>query len=221
MWYGPTRPENRAEDGATPSVPVRPRAETPERAVSTSVDQLITMRGDLNPSRAYNTDTLSRSHPMPVPDFGGTSAPDSHPRGGGRGQNPFLFGLGSDIGDNRAIANEFIGGLPGSLTTEMAYATGLHRPISPENQNRLSKLVLARMNNIEEGFREVIKEVKDLRRGESSRSQSQPDDFRDAQRERERKRRIEKKEGKKRSHGSRVTRTSTSSDSPLSDVSSE
>lgn len=215
MRYAP----HRGEDGATPSVPVRSRAETPERAGSTSVDQLTTRRDDFNTSRTYNTDTLSRSHPIPVPDFGGTSAPDSHPRGG-RGQNPFLYGLGSDIGDNRAIANEFMGGLPGSLTTEMAYAAGLHRPISPENQNRLSKLVLARMNNIEEGFREVIKEVKDLRRGESSRSQSQPDDFRD-QRERERKRRIEKKEGKKRSQGSRVTKTSTSSDSPLSDVSSE
>lgn len=220
MRYAPSRLENRDEGGATPSVPVRSRAETPERAVSTSVDQLTTRRGDLNASRTYNTDTLSRSHPIPVPDFGGTSAPDSHPRGG-RGQNPFLYGLGSDIGDNRAIANEFMGGLPGSLTTEMAYAAGLHRPISPENQNRLSKLVLARMNNIEEGFREVIKEVKDLRRGESSRSQSQPDDFRDGQRERERKRRIEKKEGKKRSQGSRVTKTSTSGDSLLSDMSSE
>lgn len=215
MRYAP----HRGEDGATPSLPVRSRAETPERAISTSVDQLTTNRGDLNTSRTYNADTLSRSHPIPVPDFAGTSAPDSHPRGG-RGQNPFLYGLGSDIGDNRAIANEFMGGLSGSLTTEMAYAAGLHRPISPENQNRLSKLVLARMNNIEEGFREVIKEVKDLRRGESSRSQSQPDDFRD-QRERERKRRIEKKEGKKRSQGSRMTKTSTSSDSPLSDVSSE
>jgi hypothetical protein len=36
----------------------------------------------------------------------------------------------------------------------------------------LSKLVLARMNNIEEGFREVIKEVKDLRLAGSSRSRS-------------------------------------------------
>lgn len=73
-------------------------------------------------------------------------------------------------------------GAPGSFTTEMAFATGLHRRrSSPDvhvrhqdrdrdrDRDQLSRLVLARMNNIEEGFREVIREVKDLR---SSRSRS-------------------------------------------------
>jgi hypothetical protein len=63
----------------------------------------------------------------------------------------------------------------------------------------LSKLVLARMNNIEEGFREVIREVKDLR---STRNQSQLDEQRAGQRD---KRRTEKK---RKPPGSRKSKTS-------------
>ena len=203
----------RSNQDDTPTVPVRPRAETPGQsgaAMSTSADQSVMKHGI--------DATLSRSNPGPVPDIGGSSAPDSRPRG--RRQNSsFMFDLGSDLGDNKAIANGFVGAVAPSLTTEMAYATGIRRPSSPDpHQNRLSKLVLARMNNIEEGFREVIKEVKDLRRGESSRSQSQPDDLHDAARDR--KRYLEKKEGKKRSQGSRKTKTSTDN-SALSDGSNE
>lgn len=157
---------------------------------------------------------LSRSNPVPIPGLNGASPSSARPRG--RRQASYLLDLGSDLGDNKAIPNAFTGAVPASFTTQMAYATGINRPASPDpNQNRLSKLVLARMNNIEEGFREIIKEVKDLRRGESSRSQSQPEDYS----HRERKRRIEKKKGKKRSQGSRETRTSA--ESSWSDMSSD
>ena len=161
-------------------------------------------RGSSDDDGAAHDATLSRSNPMPVVDLGGS--PESRPRG--RRRTSFLFDLGSDLGDNKAIPSGFIGAVPPSFTTQMAYATGMHRAPSPDqHQNRLSKLVLARMNNIEEGFREVLKEVKDLRREESSRSHSQPEDLVDALRER--KGRGEKKEGKKRSQGSRKTKTSS------------
>ena len=186
----------------------RPRAQTPEPrggfTISTSADQLAMRRGSSDDDGAAHDATLSRSNPMPVVDLGGS--PESRPRG--RRRTSFLFDLGSDLGDNKAIPSGFIGAVPPSFTTQMAYATGMHRQPSPDqHQNRLSKLVLARMNNIEEGFREVLKEVKDLRREESSRSQSQSEDLVDAMRER--KRRGEKKEGKKRSQGSRKTKTSS------------
>lgn len=96
-----------------------------------------------------------------------------------------------------------------SLTTQMAYATGgMRRPdSSSSNQDMLSKLVLARMNNIEEGFREVIREVKDLRREGTSRSQSRPDELRGNQREK--KKRVEGKGTNKKPPGSRKSKNSS------------
>ncbi|PGH16476.1 hypothetical protein AJ80_05160 [Polytolypa hystricis UAMH7299] len=75
--------------------------------------------------------------------------------------------LGSDLGDNKAVAGALAGAVPSSFATQMAYATGgLRRPTASgtNSQDMLSKLVLARMKTLEEGFQEVIKEVKDLRR---------------------------------------------------------
>jgi hypothetical protein len=62
------------------------------------------------------------------------------------------------------------------------------------------------MNNIEEGFREVIREVKDLRKTGSSRSGSRPRV--DELRQREKKKRAEKKDKdvKKRRPGSEESR---------------
>lgn len=95
-----------------------------------------------------------RSAFMSVPDFGGAG-----------------LELGSDLGDNKAVGGGFVGAIPSSLATQMMYPPGGN---GRENEDRdiLSKLVLARMNNLEEGFREVIKEVKDLRQGPASRGVS-------------------------------------------------
>lgn len=76
--------------------------------------------------------------------------------------------LGSDIGDNKAVGGGFVGAIPASFATQMAYASGAMRASQAskgsDDQQRMSKLMLARFNQLEEGFREVIKEVKDWRR---------------------------------------------------------
>ncbi len=77
--------------------------------------------------------------------------------------------LGSDIGDNKAMGGGFVGAVPSSFATQMAMATDAMRSkanpaISGEDQRMMSRLMLARMNTLEEGFREVLKEVKDWRR---------------------------------------------------------
>ena len=77
--------------------------------------------------------------------------------------------LGSDLGDNKAVGGGFVGAVPASLATQMAFATVGMRARNAvqreeDDQSRMSKLMLARMNALEEGFREVIKEVKDMRR---------------------------------------------------------
>ena len=92
--------------------------------------------------------------------------------GQGRGRShSFTMDLGSDIGDNKAIGGGFIG-VPNSFATQMAYATGAMRAGQAaaggnEEQQRMGKLMLARMNALEEGFREVLKEVKDWRKDET------------------------------------------------------
>ncbi|KAL8969763.1 MAG: hypothetical protein Q9183_001842 [Haloplaca sp. 2 TL-2023] len=80
----------------------------------------------------------------------------------------FALELGSDIGDNKAVGGGFVGAIPSSFATQMAYASGGMRTgpgmRSNDDQQRMSKLMLARFNQLEEGFREVIREVKDWRK---------------------------------------------------------
>ncbi|KAL1969180.1 hypothetical protein VTN77DRAFT_434 [Rasamsonia byssochlamydoides] len=88
-----------------------------------------------------------RSAFMSVPDFSGVG-----------------LELGSDLGDNKAVGGGFVSAIPWSLGTQMMYPPGgLGQTAQNDDRDMLSKLVLARMNNLEEGFREVIREVKDLR----------------------------------------------------------
>ncbi|PGH09724.1 hypothetical protein GX51_00404 [Blastomyces parvus] len=108
----------------------------------------------------------------------GTSRPH-HQHHNQKPSSALTMDLGSDLGDNNAVGGGFIGAIPSSFATQMAYATGeLRRPAPPptssETQDMLSKLVLARMRTLEEGFREVIWEVKALRRaGEREREGEQ------------------------------------------------
>ncbi|KAL8869337.1 MAG: hypothetical protein Q9198_007915, partial [Flavoplaca austrocitrina] len=80
----------------------------------------------------------------------------------------FALELGSDIGDNKAVGGGFVGAMPTSFATHMAYASGAMRAGEAsrgnDDQQRMGKLMLARFNQLEEGFREVIKEVKDWRK---------------------------------------------------------
>lgn len=91
----------------------------------------------------------------------------------------FTMDLGSDIGDNKAIGGGFVG-VPNSFATQMAYATGAMRAgqaaaSGNEEQQRMGKLMLARMNALEQGFREVLKEVKDWRKDETKSPGDAPD----------------------------------------------
>lgn len=194
MLYRPI--ESGSERTGENSPPVRPKAESPgrnmESVFSASIGHGTPGKHSLDAGRIYRA-TLPRSDPLSVPELGGFAFTDTRARGRRRSSMPFE--LGSDLGDNKAIANGFLGPAPSSFTTQMAYATGGIRRVggASDNQDMLSKLVLARMNNIEEGFREVIKEMKDLRRTESSRSQSRPDELRG---EALKRRRVDRKETK-------------------------
>ncbi|KAL9107413.1 MAG: hypothetical protein Q9227_007697 [Pyrenula ochraceoflavens] len=88
--------------------------------------------------------------------------------------------IGSDIGDNKAIGGGFLnGGVPASFATQMAYATAAMRDREraqrrksaeeeDDRQGMFGRLMLARMNTLEEGLRVVVHEI----RGTKTRSPS-------------------------------------------------
>ncbi|KAJ5567929.1 hypothetical protein N7450_010415 [Penicillium hetheringtonii] len=194
MLYNPIGSPNEGTEGR--STPPRPNQDSsddePSRLplVSTSVDQGTIKRHPAQSGFARNASLGINQRS--VPELEGLYLSD---RAGSARPQRSLFGLGSDLGDNKAVINAFAGAVPSSFNTQMAFATW-------------GKLVLARMNNIEEGFREVIKEVKDLRRSGSSPSPSRSRTRADEYRLREKKRRVEKREkdGKKRRPGSEESR---------------
>lgn len=86
--------------------------------------------------------------------------------------SPIAFDIVSDLGDNKAVGGGFIGAVPASLASRMAYASGAMKAGKAttddgDDQRRMSKLMLARMNALEEGFRDVLNEVKEWRREET------------------------------------------------------
>lgn len=118
----------------------------------------------------------ARPRPIMPPRTAFQSAPDlagmltfHDPR---RRGHTLTMDLGSDIGDNKAMGGGYVGAIPNSFATQMAFATGAmgagHAVAGAnEDQQRMSKLMLARMNALEEGFKEVLKEVKEWRKDET------------------------------------------------------
>lgn len=194
MLYNPLGSPNEGTEGRT--TPPRSHDDSSDEdhlpVMSTSADQGTTKRHHVR--AAFSRNPSLGLNQLSVPEMEALYLAE---RPIARPQRSLLFDLGSDLGDNKAVAGGLAGALPSSFNTQMAFATGgLRRDGPNQTQDMLSKLVLARMNNIEEGFREVIREVKDLRRNGSSRSRSRPDELRAVLREK--KKRTEKKELKKR-----------------------
>ena len=86
--------------------------------------------------------------------------------------NARALDLASDLGDNRAGPNvNILEAFPASFGTQMEMHTRRHQQHGAgdgDTARRLNKLVLARMSTLEQGFAEVLREVKGLSRGASS-----------------------------------------------------
>ncbi|EXJ76795.1 uncharacterized protein A1O5_01303 [Cladophialophora psammophila CBS 110553] len=82
--------------------------------------------------------------------------------------------LVSDIGDNRAIGGGYVGALPSSFAAHVGKGSTESRRAKEqkEQQEMFTKIMMARMNALEESFREVIHEMRDHMRhdGDGSRS---------------------------------------------------
>lgn len=93
--------------------------------------------------------------------------------------NAQALDLASDLGDNRH-GPDFgaLGALPASFTTQLEMAARMRNRQGSEDEesNRVSRIMLARMTTLEEGFRDVLKEIKGFRKGsEDSRVNTEND----------------------------------------------
>ena len=159
-----------ANQGSPPSGPSRANTTARNSGKSTALPSgAVTPSGRKTPKRQPTT---VRARPIMPPRSAFQSAPNIagvlmfNDRQIDKRRGSLALDLASDLGDNKAVAGGF-NGLPASFTTQMAWAKrGIRaRGESNDDQRRMGKLMLARMNTLEEGFREVIKEVKDWRKG--------------------------------------------------------
>ena len=147
---------NRAKDAGTGSGTMTPASAGGRRAPRHFIKGAAQPRPIMPPRGAFQS----------APDLGGMVMMDTRPRN--NRDSSFAIDLGSDIGDNKAIGGGFVGAVPSSFQTQMAYATGAMRAGRAagggnDDQRMMGRLMLARMNTLEESFRDFLKEVKDWR----------------------------------------------------------
>ncbi|KAI9801796.1 MAG: hypothetical protein M1825_003169 [Sarcosagium campestre] len=105
-----------------------------------------------------------------TPNLAGLVAPEKGRVGGARPAS-MAFDLASDLGDNMPVQGDsnFLAGVPSSFAAQMAFATGHMRAPPPtptsrdESSRMMGRLMLTRMNTLEESFREMIGEVRQMR----------------------------------------------------------
>ncbi|KAF2838727.1 hypothetical protein M501DRAFT_1057989 [Patellaria atrata CBS 101060] len=116
--------------------------------------------------------------------------------------------LASDIGDNRhGPDSAFVGAMPASFSTQMEMAArrqqfGRGSGNRSPDEDMVSRIVMARMNSLEEGFREVLQEVKEWRKEERSKTASVGSSVIDEEAEERRIRRRKTKGERKRAQRS-------------------
>jgi hypothetical protein len=177
VLYDPPTPQ----DDTSTSSPSRKAITARNSTKNTGSATPVASTGKRTPKRLLPG--VARPRPIMPPRSAFKSAPDLagmlnfDDRRGRR--NSLTMDLGSDIGDNKAIGGGYIGAIPNSFATQMAYATGAMRAGQAaagnnDDQQRMSKLMLARMNALEVGFREVLKEVKDWRKDDTRSAGDEP-----------------------------------------------
>lgn len=130
--------------------------------------------GQRSPKRSiYNVNNNNQGAPRPRP-IPSQTAPNrasllglSGPRPPHRGLSSVDVDFNSEMGLDVDAANVF-GAVPSSFQTQMALATGQLKGLGRghqdrESQDRMTRLMLARMKTLEEGFHEVVKEMRQTR----------------------------------------------------------
>jgi len=129
-------------------------------------------------------DAASRPRPILLPRDSSHQIPNMarflamNERGRKPSFNAVALDLASDLGDNNHnpnFGNADVVALPASLTTQFEMAARMKKAREQQqmgsdadsDSNRMSRIMLARMTTLEEGFRDMLQEVKGLKAGES------------------------------------------------------
>ncbi|MCJ1378569.1 hypothetical protein MMC17_001668 [Xylographa soralifera] len=172
ILYNP--PVKKADSSSSPSRNATTARNSARNTAPGSGNQTPASAGRRTPKRPPTN--IIRPRPIMPPRFDYQSTPNIGAMLGldsrrDSGRSPMAMDIVSDLGDNKAVGGGFIGAVPASFATQMAYANSSRRPrgdqatdAGGEDQRMMSRLMLARMNTMEEGFREVLKEVKELRK---------------------------------------------------------
>ncbi|KAJ9654535.1 hypothetical protein H2198_006411 [Neophaeococcomyces mojaviensis] len=186
MIYNPpadSEQDEQTNEDEKPASPGRSHLDVPPSEPQTSSSKPTSIpTGGKTPKRPH--DHL-KSRPMlplrdhhasrSVPDFSNLLSKSKQP---GHSDDPpararrssLEMDLVSDIGDNKAIGGGYVGAIPASFASRMALAANATRQshLQKEEQQRraedaemFGRLMMARMNSLEEGFREVVHEVRE------------------------------------------------------------
>ncbi|OCK78768.1 hypothetical protein K432DRAFT_356192 [Lepidopterella palustris CBS 459.81] len=181
----PTRPKRSHNRNLSTNTvlfsPTQPSQQPTSRGVSPSKRPPTTRSGTATPGgrRTPNRPTMlaMTCHPRPIlppqgvrqptpniADFLGLNVSDQHRRD--PSFNALALDLASDIGDNRHGPNvTAFGAMPASFSTQLEMAAARRRTgNNDEDAVMVNRIMLARMTTLEEGFRDMLKEVKGLRR---------------------------------------------------------
>lgn len=192
VLFSPAKPQppstNSRSSSHSPSPPRRPPTGT-RSGTATPGRVNTTADGRRTPKRPPLAPLQASSRPraiLPPKDLRiSSSRPNSMNAAGflsldqGRRREPSFsavaLDLASDLGDNRHIPDfGALGGLPASFTTQFEMAERMRMARGggggnssdrerDDDSKRMSRIMLARMTTLEEGFRDVLKEVKGLR----------------------------------------------------------
>ena len=169
ILYNPIR-----DDGESSASP--PKQSTPRRSPKHSSSNTPKPSGRRSPRRIIHA--VSKPRPIMPPRSALQSAPNLaglvmiDPLQLQDRASSFALDLASEVGlhDNA----DLLGAVPSSFATQMALATGAvharpaHAPagVAADDAHMMSRLMLARMKSLEEGFREVLAEVRQQRRAD-------------------------------------------------------
>ncbi|CAI6228537.1 unnamed protein product [Periconia digitata] len=170
-----------------------PRTGTRSGAATPGRKPIITSSNDgrKTPKRTMlSSSPATRTRPiMPPPHLNFASSNNisqliaSNQRGRERSFNAMALDLASDLGDNRQQPDfGALNNLPASFSTQLemaarARARAQERSGSDEESKRMSRIMLARMTTLEEGFRDVLKEVKGLVKGSEGGTSTPPSEL--------------------------------------------
>jgi len=164
----------------SPSPERRPKTSTRSGTATPGRMDGSTLAGTRTPKRTAGPVGIPASRPRAiVPPRSGRNTPNianflaANNRNREPSFNAVALDLASDLGDNNLNPNfGNLNALPASFTTQFEMAARMKArerqgSEGDSDSNRMSRIMLARMTTLEEGFRDMLQEVKGLKQGES------------------------------------------------------